>query len=232
MKHDVPSRRIQLHFLEKVVFQDLDINLPPISDDWREIHVPSAIFGGLIVFLVFCLYFLLMFAGKIADRPVIPASVGTAYPLTVVPIEATQTSGGETESTIQPEPIADSDPDPEILHVTCYGPPAFTLNDGVAHSPWSIADGMVAAESIGADGICAVARDTDYWDDIKTDRLPVLFVEGHGTFIGCDRIGRGSDIDIWVPYRPGTDGPQWSHDCAVSMIGYFSIQEEIYVSIY
>jgi len=50
------------------------------------------------------------------------------------------------------------------------------------------------------DGICAVGESTPWYNHIRDENPPVLHVEGRGNYLAVDRIGSGSDIDIWDPH--------------------------------
>ena len=115
-------------------------------------------------------------------------------------------------------PVVEIHPVVEIYRVTCYGPPSWTEDGHVARWPMTIAEGLTWASELGLDGICAVGRQTPWYYEIRSEMPPILRVDGHGDYLAIDRIGHGSDIDIWTPYEPGVGGPQWAHDCSVHEI--------------
>ena len=115
-------------------------------------------------------------------------------------------------------PVVEVHPVVEIYRVTCYGPPSWTEEGHVARWPMTIGEGLAWASELQLDGICAVGRQTPWYYRIRSEMPPILRVDGHGDYLAIDRIGHGSDIDIWTPYEPGVGGPKWAHDCSVREI--------------
>ena len=89
------------------------------------------------------------------------------------------------------------------------GPPDHYPEDLTARGN-SVRAGLFMAESLGLDGICAVGRDTPWYSRVRDDAPPVLEVEDHGTYLAIDRIGHGSDIDIYSE-DCNPDGTMFAH---------------------
>lgn len=133
----------------------------------------------------------------------IPVEPAAPYESTLEPVD---NPDGPTESSIiNTGPIPGS-----TFRITCYGPPAFPETNYVARWPMTVRECLDWSAELGLDGICAVGRGTPWWSDIYDDPPQILTVEDHGRYLVCDRIGIGSDVDIWVP-DPHPGGTYFAH---------------------
>ena len=96
------------------------------------------------------------------------------------------------------------DPGKAVLcRVTHYGGPDFPLENNVSRFPETVFSSLLWAEALGLDGVCAVGRKTPWYDRVRDRVPPILFVDGprpwaRGLFMAVDRIGHGSDVDVYV----------------------------------
>lgn len=85
--------------------------------------------------------------------------------------------------------------------ITVYGPPRFPTTNHVARWPLTVAECLSIAEDEGLTGICAVSPGTGLYNAVRDDVIPVIEIEGHGTYLVCDRMASwiSGGIDIYDP---------------------------------
>lgn len=86
-----------------------------------------------------------------------------------------------------------------LWQITCYGPPTFPESNRTARG-CTIAAARVWAHDAGCQGVCAVGIGTPWYNRIRDEHPPILEIDGYGLYLAVDRIGHGSDVDIWVPW--------------------------------
>lgn len=106
------------------------------------------------------------------------------------PVEEITTSSIQPEIVVKPEPV-DPFERAGTYKITCYRSGTITARG------CSVQEGLALAYYMGLDGICAVGRHTPWYYLIREENPPILLVEGRGVYLAIDRIGHGSDIDIY-----------------------------------
>jgi len=105
--------------------------------------------------------------------------------------------------------------DPEqftTYRITHYGSPDFPPGNYVARWPETLDSMSAWADELKVDGICAVWHTTPWYNRIRDEHPPILMIKGHGIFLAVDRVGHGTDIDIYVE---DSSVPLFAHDCEV-----------------
>jgi len=85
-----------------------------------------------------------------------------------------------------------------VCRITHYGSPLFPPSNYVARWPMTLTSASRWAEELGLDGICAVWTTTPWYNRIRDEQPPILQVDGHGLFLAVDRVGHGTDVDLYV----------------------------------
>jgi len=88
--------------------------------------------------------------------------------------------------------------DAHVLRVTHYGRPMFPVTNHVARWPMRVSDALEWSEELGLDGICAVWTTTPWYSRIRDEHPPILYIDGLGLFLAVDRVGHGTDVDVYV----------------------------------
>lgn len=94
----------------------------------------------------------------------------------------------------------------DMYRITHYGPPRFPLTNNVARGN-TVEYWIDMAITAGLDGICAVSPGTPWYDKVRDDLPPVLWVRGHGCYLAVDRTARRiqGTVDIYEPGQNGHD---------------------------
>lgn len=88
------------------------------------------------------------------------------------------------------------------FRITHYGEPDFPIDNYTAR--WingegvTVRDGIEWADSLGLDGICAVDAATRWYNEVRDEFPPIIEIEDHGRYLAIDRVGWGTDIDIYI----------------------------------
>lgn len=92
--------------------------------------------------------------------------------------------------------------------ITHYGRPLFPPSNYTARWPMKVEEALNWSNELALDGICAVWTTTPWYNRIRDEHPPILYIEDHGLFLAVDRVGHGTDIDI---YLEDSTPPQFAH---------------------